>query len=471
MTSDRLQVVEASRATADEAEPGCIHCSLDFDFELPQRIVDAAKSDQLVIFAGAGISTEVPAVFPTTVYDMARNRLEIAPEGPEPSFPEAMQQFQDRHGRTELVRMIRDKFDYINNFPRLRYHARKFHEELATMPYLRELITTNWDTYFEEECGATPFVTGEDIALYGLPGRRVLKMHGSISNLASLVATEKDYAKRLEQLNTNVMGGLLRHLLATKTVVFVGYSLRDWNFRRLYSALRSDMKDYAPPAYLVSPLADDTTQDEEFKLTVLKTSGVKFLRELKLEMYKHCFISDEAYDKVEEFYDAIDTADAIAKTVPHKKYPAVVFCWFYHDGARDACFRIRTRRVTGEYSERHRVVWLCQSYENFYDNAIEEGRFHDAAYIDGYLNALTLLLSTEEENAEQDLAESVPYYFIFGAESAMRSVDEFHEALKQSRRRAPKARKQAKEISDGLPEGMVTSHSAFLPDVGRQYTR
>ena len=72
---------------------------------------------------------------------------------------------------------------------------------------------------------------------------------------------------------------------------------------------------------------------------------------------------------------------------------------------------------------------------------------------------------------EADLVNSVPFYFIFGAESAMRSVDEFHDALKQSRRRAPKARKQAKEITDGLPEGMVTSHSAFLPDVGRQYAR
>lgn len=461
---EQMALSSASTASDVGQSNGCIHCSLDLNFDLPESFIEAAHQDQLVIFAGAGISTEVAAVFPDTVYDIAASRLKLDLTNGGPSFPEAMQQFQDRFGRTELVRMVKDKFDYIENFPDPSYHARRFHKELATMPYIRELITTNWDTYFEEECGATPFVSGEDVAFYGLPGRRVLKIHGSISNLGSLVATEKDYAKRLDQLNTNVMGGLLRNLLATKTVVFIGYSLRDWNFRRLYEALRADMKDYAPPAFLVSPFVEDETSDDDFQLTVLKTSGIKFLRDLKHAMNEHCFLPDSAYNIAEQFYEEIQVADAIAKTVPHKKYPAVIHCWSYHDGAKDACYRIQRRRKTGEYSELHRVQWLCQQYSQFYDNACSEGRFTDAAYIDGYLNGLMMLLSANQDAEDEKLIEHVPLYLIFGADSDMRSVEEFHEALKQSRRRAPKPRKQAKEISDGLPEGMVITHTPFLPD-------
>ncbi|MGY2003842.1 SIR2 family protein [Blastococcus sp. SYSU DS1024] len=433
----------------------CIHCALDLDFDLPAEIVEAAHNRNLVVFAGAGISTEVSLVFPSTVLELAAHRLGI--EKPD-SFPETMQAFQDRFSRQELVRMIKTKFDYIDSFPSLRIKARDFHHELATMPYIRDVVTTNWDTYFEEVCLATPFVTGEDVALYNMPGRRVLKVHGTITNLSSLVATETDYTRNLEALGGNVMGGLLRQLLATKTVVFVGYSLSDWNFRRLYEALRKDMKDYAPRAYAVSPF--DSPGAADLGLTLLRTSGVEFLRRLKRAMLGHCFIADERYDDIERVADALDEANRVAKSVSHKEFPAVIFCWAYHDGFRDACFRITMRRGSGEYSDLHRVTWQAQQYEAAYERAFDAGRFADAAYIDGYCNGLTLMLGDEDD----DLAGTVPLYFVFGADSAMRTEQEFREALVQSRRRAPRARAKAKELSAGLAEGMVLTHAPFLPD-------
>jgi hypothetical protein len=267
----------------------CKECGLDFDFDLPIDLIKAAHLRDVVIFAGAGISTEVPTAHPVTIMAAALERLGRTDLT---SFPEAMQAFQDKFDKSELVQMIKRKFDYIDSFRTLRWHARKFHRELATMPYIEDVVTTNWDAYFEEECDATPFITGEDIPLWRMGGRKVLKIHGSISSPGSIVATENDYRQRLEDLNTNVMGTFLRNFLATRTVVFVGYSLRDWNFRRLYGALLEDMKDYAPRAYFVSPFGVDPDDEKRFRLRVLKTSGVKFLRELKYANYSTCFIKD-----------------------------------------------------------------------------------------------------------------------------------------------------------------------------------
>lgn len=426
---------------------------------MPEGLVDRAHSRGVVIFAGAGISTEVPNVFPDTVLDLAASELGI--ETPE-SFPDTLQAFQERFGRPALVRLVKRKFDYIDSFPRIRADARKFHRELATMPYLRDIVTTNWDLYFEQDCGATPFVTGEDVALYDMPGRRVLKVHGSMSNLASIVATESDYARRLTELGSNVMGGLLRQMLATKTVVFIGYSLKDWNFRRLYEALLADMGDFAPKAYLVNPFGADG-QVNELGLTVIKTSGVRFLKDLKVGMLGHCFIDDVVYDNVSDLFDLLDDADEFAKGFSPKQFPAIIHCWAYHDGMRDALFRILHRRRTGEYSDRHHVRSLLASYDKLYDRAYEAGRFTDAAYIDGYLNGLFTLVSDEEDGRE--LLDNVPLYFIYGARDlAMRSQDDLKEALEHSRRRAPKARKEARTFADELPAGMVRSHAPFLPD-------
>lgn len=440
---------------------GCIHCKLDYDFEMPEGLVDAAHRKQVVIFAGAGISTEVSNVFPDTVLDIAARRIGI--EQPD-SFPETLEAFQQRFGRAALVRMVKEKFDYIDGFVRLRNDARRFHRELATMPYLQDVVTTNWDLHFEEECGATPFVTGEDIALYDMPGRRVLKVHGSMSNLASIVATESDYAKRLDELSANVMGGLLRHMLATRTVVFIGYSLRDWNFRRLYSALRADMADFAPKAYMVTPFDTDGKAEEEFGLTVIKTSGVRFLTDLKAALVGPCFIDDSVYEKVDEVFDLMDEADRFAKSVAHKKYPAIIHCWAYHDGLRDACFRIMHRRPSGEYSDRHHVLALLRHYDDLGDRAYDAGRFTDAAYIEGYTSGLMILLSDQED----EMLSELPLYLTYagGGDLAMRSKDDLLAALELSRRRAPKARKEARRYADQIPEGMVRSHAPFLPHLG-----
>ncbi|MFK0009276.1 hypothetical protein ACIQTZ_19730 [Paenarthrobacter sp. NPDC090520] len=92
----------------------CVHCKLDLPFELPLELKQSAHERDLVIFAGAGISTEVPAVFPQTVYSLAASRLGLKDPG---SFPEVMQAFQDRFGRQELVRMVKKKFDHVDSFP------------------------------------------------------------------------------------------------------------------------------------------------------------------------------------------------------------------------------------------------------------------------------------------------------------------------------------------------------------------
>lgn len=453
----------------DHSDESCIHCRLHLPFKMPEGLVDRALRREVVIFAGAGISTEVPEVFPTTIFDMAASRLEI--EDPSQiSFPELMELFQNRFGRTELAQMIKKKFDYIDCFPFLRNAAREFHYELATMPFITEIVTTNWDTYFEEECGATPIVSGEDVAFYGLPGRKLLKIHGSIAQIGSVVATESDYSGRLERLGSDLMGGLLRSILATKTVIFIGYSLKDWNFRRLYDSLRGDLGQFAPNAYVVNPF--ENAEENEYGMKIIKTSGVHFLRELKRSTVGHCVIDDSALLELDSLWDELGHCNDVAKKVSVKDYPAVLFTWFYHDGMRDALSRISHRSNTGEYSDRHIVTAKLSRYDELQAAAERDERWGDVAYIDGYINVLMLLLDDQygrtslEEGGKFDdvppMRESLPMYFVYGSDSPMRTEEEFHEAITASRRRSPKTRKYARERTMHFPDGMVTHHPPFL---------
>lgn len=467
----------------------CKWCALDLEFELPDEVVRAYERDELVIFAGAGISTEVPTVLSETLFQRARALAETDAE----TFPQVMQAFQDKFDRATLVKEIRSRFSYADSFPSARRAARQFHAELATLPKIRDIVTTNWDTYFEEECLATPFVVGEDIAYHGLYDRRVYKLHGSITNLATVVATEEDYAESLVKLGTNVLGSHVRNILSSKIVVFVGYSLTDWNFRRLYDALRADMGKFAPRAFVVSPF--DAPEADTLGLVHIRTSGVEFVRELKRSLQGSCILPDDVYDLVARIQERAVRADEIAKDVNPQAYPAVVYTWFYSDAVLDACFRILHRRGSGEYSDAHKVQWLARKYSAAAERATDRGNYVDAAYLEGYTNVLIALLVPWMENEDShdesptfdestteipeprptsedelpepydDYYESFPHFFLPGINADLSGPEEFQSGLDDSRRKAPRQRMRAREIVATLAPGMVLEHSRDLPDL------
>ncbi|GLW49211.1 hypothetical protein Stsp02_48720 [Streptomyces sp. NBRC 14336] len=431
----------------------CYLCEHDTPVELPQSLVEAAAKGDVAIFAGAGISTEVPAVFPVNMYTEVAQELNIDPG---PSFPAVMQRYEDQNGRPDLVRKIWQRFDYADSFPGLRSDATRFHRELATMPYISDIITTNWDRYFEQDCGAIPIVADSDYALHSLPNRKVYKIHGSIDSLSSLVATSDDYQRVLESLKGNAIGGTLRHLLATKTVIFIGYSLSDSDFIEIYKTLTTGMSKMRPRAYIVSPFPPPNASD--FDLSVLQTGGDHFLHQLKEAVTSHHdhYLFDDIYDWVRKAHERVSRAHADAQELNHKEFPGVIYCLSYQDGLLDACSRILTRRKTGEYSDGARVHRLAHNYEAMRKKKKKEQNYWDVSYIEGYLNGLTLLLLEDEQQADL-----LPLFFCFTRKD-LNSVNDARKSIKTLRKRRPKVWQAAMEISDKMAVDMIPRHTPFL---------
>lgn len=178
----------------------CAFCRNFHYFELPDHLLDQLTKGNLVVFAGAGISTETSTAFSFTFYDGIRAELRLDPKN-KPPFPAVMSMYcKQPDGRRKLLEKLRSRFSYVEAFPELLRAATRFHQEISTLFYIDTYVTTNWDDYFERYCGATPFVTAEDFAFWNMPGRKVFKIHGSVSNYGSLVATDEDYRRARRQL-------------------------------------------------------------------------------------------------------------------------------------------------------------------------------------------------------------------------------------------------------------------------------
>jgi hypothetical protein len=149
----------------------CPYCRSNIRFDLPNKLYEAVLDGTLVVFAGAGVSSESNIMPVKPLYEEVSSLLRLRRQGGLP-FPDLMTEFSNKFGRAALLRKIKEHFDYVSSFSELYGLATRFHQELATMFPISEIITTNWDDYFERECGATAFVSGRRFRLLERSGTK-----------------------------------------------------------------------------------------------------------------------------------------------------------------------------------------------------------------------------------------------------------------------------------------------------------
>ncbi len=440
----------------DDATCKCAHCGNDDEFNLPEGIVDACLKGHLVIFAGAGISTEGASAFPTTFYEEIAYEAGFKPEE-SPSFPEAMAKFVKLKGRRALLQEIKKRLDYANAFRDVRWAATRFHKELSTIPYIKEIVTTNWDTFFEEEAGATPIVTIDDYAFWDMPDRKVFKVHGSISNIGTIVATTEDYKRCYRELSKGAIGGYLKHILATKTVVFVGYSFGDEDFGKIYRLIQREMGEIIPHSYVVTTSED--TKNTAKNSTIIRTDGRFFVSELKRALVERSLmLSDDRFETVNMLHALVKQAHLeIIDFDAFAKYPELVYTSSYQEGLIHLLERVNARRNTGEYSDEHHLGHMIHSYGRLLKGAIRSKRYFDAAYIEGYLNGLFALVIDE-------YADGMPIFYLYGYKDDIKNLRNLKKLLGKGN--TPKAAlKKAETIMKRQVGNLQPVHTSFLNGV------
>ena len=143
----------------------CVICNQQHKVNIPIELLNEILSGNVTLFTGAGISTESSSVLNSTFYETILSKLKSTDN--DLDFPGLMEKFCAQvNGRFKLLGEIKTRFDKIDSFPELKQSATCFHRELGTLFQIKNIITTNWDTYFERYCKATPFVVDSDIVFW-----------------------------------------------------------------------------------------------------------------------------------------------------------------------------------------------------------------------------------------------------------------------------------------------------------------
>jgi len=421
----------------------CAICKDNKPFDLPKDIVEAAINGDLVLFCGAGISTEGKNVLPFSFYKSIKDELGITDDSI--SFSSLMQQYCDiPNGRRKFLKKIRDRFNYIHSFPELERQANAFHRELAEIYSIRTIITTNWDTYFEDFCGAIPITIPEDFAFWDDDFRCVLKIHGSIQNLSSIIATADDYNKCFKQLQNGIIGATLKSILATKTVVFIGFSFGDEDFNQIINYIRNEMGNIYPHVYIVT--LDETLRERLIykNSTFMVTSGTFFLHEIKLELIKKGVIKNYSiYSLIENVLGELEDLHEKVSRINFIEYPCAIYTLSYQDGVIHAFERFLHNYQTGEYNQPGRLGRIAGKYEEWTENFHKAGNYWDEAYYEGYINGLVLIEACENDNS---IVNEFPFLYLPNAKQPLTTYTIFMDELARVSRGSSKYQRFAKTI-------------------------
>lgn len=437
--------------TGFEQNCDCAYCKNFKPFDFDEHLIGELKAGNAVLFIGAGVSTENPNSHKYSFYDEMLDAINS--DDDTRSFSEVAQVLcEQKDGRFKLVKLLQERFDYIDGFADLRYSATRFFHEIATVPYISEYITTNYDRYIEDFCHAKPFVYDTDIRFWNSAKRRALKIHGTIDDYSSLIASTEDYQKCEDELQRSLIGGKLKELLATKTCIFVGYSLRDEDFLAIQKYVSNALGDFHKSHYVISPnpISDELPKGFDH----ICTDGAFFFHKLKLHLADtHCQLPDSVFRSVEnELSRILDVHHDLVNNYPVKQYPQIIVLAFYQDGIIHALRKVLDMRGTGQFSHACDVQAKIKAYEESIAEYSKARRYEDVAYFRGYQNALIFLLSVTEDGQTQ-----VPDYFFpkieeFAADNVQAAINELPTVHKSAMKRCEKIVKNLPNDDSIIPQ-------------------
>lgn len=229
------------------------------DSEDLQLIFKAIETGKCLAFLGAGACTpfykdtaqkeEIPGLPSGEQLAKILAKECAYQNGSTYDLPEVAEYFLYRHSgdRDRLERAIQEQIQ-VHCVPR------PIHTVLSQLNQIKIIITTNYDNLLEHELDrynrklrkhvynprdsktghfqGTIFFEDLDIILH--------KMHGSIDIPGSMVITQSDYIQYLANLN-DIDRGMPEYFRKTMipqcTLLFLGYSLMDWNFRVIWEGV------------------------------------------------------------------------------------------------------------------------------------------------------------------------------------------------------------------------------------------
>lgn len=219
---------------------------------IPKPLLNDFINNRVVPFIGAGFSKNADIPDGKSMPDWNELGKLAAEEIPNYDYDgdaiDALSYYEALYSRSKLIEFLMRVLLVGEIHPGRTYQA-------FCNLFTGTICTTNFDSLLEDSMTLlqrpiSVIATEDRLTVKANKENRVIKLHGDFNHPHRMVVTEHDYDTYLER--NPVFATYVSNLFITNTMLLIGYSLDDNDFRSIWQIINSRLGGMAQPAYCIT---------------------------------------------------------------------------------------------------------------------------------------------------------------------------------------------------------------------------
>ena len=197
------------------------------------NLISQIRRSEVIFWVGSGFSKTSGFVLGSELVDIIKknvNDSDISYFTNKGSLDEVTEEFVQLYGRENLERILKEEFGK-------KPENLKYQLQVEKIPQVAKIITTNYDSCFEQAYGdkLCKIVSDTDIVRCSkIEKVNLFKVHGDVENPQQIIITKSDYAKFYNKGHESLLWNEIRSLITKSSVLFIGYSFEDTNVKLIF---------------------------------------------------------------------------------------------------------------------------------------------------------------------------------------------------------------------------------------------
>ena len=275
---------------------------------IPKPLLNDFISNRVIPFVGAGFSKNADIPAGLSMPDWNELGKLAADEIPGYDYDnnaiDALSYYEDLYSRAKLVELLMKKLHFGKIQPGATYEA-------FCDLFTGTICTTNFDSLIEDSMTflhrPVSVVVTKDRLTIGDNESKIIKLHGDFNHPDKMVITEHDYDVYLEQ--NPIFATYIANLFITNTMLLIGYSLDDNDFRSIWQIINSRLGHMTQPAYCITVGASPE------KIAKYKRRNIRIIN-LEGDPQKYKTILHDLFVELKDFID--NEKDKTAKSIDER---------------------------------------------------------------------------------------------------------------------------------------------------------
>lgn len=276
---------------------------------IPKPLLNDFITGRVIPFVGAGFSKNAEIPMGLSMPDWNELGKLAAYEIPDYDYDnnaiDALSYYEDLYSRAKLVELLMKGLHFGEIQPGATYKA-------FCDLFTGTICTTNFDSLLEDAMTllhrpVSVVVTKDRLTIGSNNESKIIKLHGDFNHPDKMVITEHDYDVYLEQ--NPVFATYIANLFITNTMLLIGYSLDDNDFRSIWQIINSRLGSMAQPAYYITVGASPE------KIAKYKRRNIRVIN-LEGEPKKYKIILHDLFVELKDYID--NEKDKTAKSIDER---------------------------------------------------------------------------------------------------------------------------------------------------------